>query len=152
MTPVTAAGPTPAAMLADLVAVSRELVDVLDQESARLEAMDTDAIADLAPRKAVLSENYERLLNGLRSAGQALVALPRTVRDGAKVAADRLNRAAKRNELALKAVAKANERMLRTVVRALEDQTPRTTGYDALGNTPRTAGPEPMSVRFNTTL
>lgn len=145
-------GPTPAAMLADLVAVSRELVDVLDQESARLETMDTEAIADLAPRKAVLSENYERLLHGLRAAGQALGALPGNVRDGARIAAERLNQAAKRNEIALKAVARANERLLRTVVRALEDRTPRTSGYDALGNMPRGVGPEPMSVRFNTTL
>lgn len=143
---------TPATMLSDLVGIAKELTEVLETESGHLEAMDSRSMQELAPRKAVLSESYERLLLGLKSQAEGIAILPDAIREGARRASEKLMEATKRNELALKAMAKANERLVRTVVRAMEDRNPRTTGYDQMGNRPHQPVQAPMSVRFNETL
>jgi hypothetical protein len=134
--------------LTELTALANQLAEVMEQETAHLEANRSDALAALGPEKSRLSLRYEAMMVRLATIPVAtLRTAPGFAALGA--AATRLDRAAKMNAFRLSIHIKANQRIAGIIAQAARTAASPLVSYgnsrSGFGSRLRDAAP-PVSV------
>jgi hypothetical protein len=124
---------TPNEVMQQLVAASRALAAVLDEESAALAAVRFGRVAELREAKESAAEQYETALRTAGSQPQALAASSPADRRALAVAKVDLDQAAARNINALRAAMEMNRRLVQTVAASIERQRISASGYTKTG-------------------
>lgn len=136
----------------DLINVLRRLVQILDEETKHLRAMDPAALRKVQQEKSVLTAAYDAMLTQLRAQPTLLQGLPAELREEVMQATGAFQRRLTENARALYAVKEANERLFKAVVQAVEDKHNETSTYAANGLLARAtiaSKQQPMSVAID---
>lgn len=135
-------------LVIELTAIANQLAEVMEQETAHLEANHSDALAALGPEKSRLSLRYDGLMVSLTAI--PVVALRADPGFAAlAAAATRLDRAAKMNAFRLSIHIKANQRIAGIIAQAARTAASPLVSYgnsrSGFGNRLRDAAP-PVSI------
>jgi hypothetical protein len=125
---------TPNEMIQHLIAASRSLAAVLDEESAALAGVRFYRVAELHEAKERAAERYEAALRTAGAQSQALAAASPADRRSLTVAKSDLDQAAARNINALRAAMEMNRRLVQTVAASIERQRISASGYTKSGS------------------
>lgn len=117
----------------DLIAVTGQLITLMNRESELLEAMKADKIGEFQKEKGQLTERYAGLVKELRGEPELMAAMAGAVRDELKELLARFNATAKRNEKALRVAREVNERIVRAIIDATQQQRAAVGPYAANG-------------------
>ena len=135
---------------AALAGAAHDLAGVLEEETLALAAMDTAAVARLAPAKTRLCAEYERLAGPVLDSGARSLAGPEREHVAEAVAC--LRRAVGANERALAAATAANARLLKAVAAGVHGQAAEAAGYTNQGDRAGAKALRPAPVRLDQTL
>lgn len=139
----------------DLAKILRRLVQILEQETHHLRAMDPASLRALQQEKSVLTAAYDSMLAQLRAQPALLQGLSADLREEIMQATGEFQRRLTENARALYAVKEANERLFKAVVQAVEDKHNENSTYAANGLLARAAiasNQQPMSVAIDQRL
>lgn len=147
---------TPNEMTEQLVAASRSLVTVLDEESAALTEARFGRVAELREAKEGAAERYEDTLRTAGGQPHALAAIGAADRRALAAAKADLDRAAARNINALRAALEMNRRLVQTVAASIERQRISAAGYTKTGaaydRTHAPTGNDALPISLNRTF
>ncbi len=104
-------------LITDLAALANQLAEIMERETAHLEANQNDALALLGPDKSRLSVRYDELMAHLAAVPAAQLRIDPGF-PGLAAAASRLDRAAKINAFRLSIHIKANQRVAGIIAQA----------------------------------
>jgi hypothetical protein len=106
----------------DLIAVTGQLITLMNREADLLEAMKAEKISEFQKEKGLLAERYATLVKELRGEPELMKAIEDAVRAELKELLEKFNATAKRNEKALRIAREVNERIVRAIVDATQQQ------------------------------
>jgi len=134
-TPAAPPAPIPAGeALPALIALARQLSDLLERETALVRGLKIAEIAPLQPDKTRLAQLFQAALKALDP--KAIAALPAPLKSEWRAAGTRLSEATVANERALRVGRIATERLVSAIVQAVEKSRPATSTYTARRKTP----------------
>ena len=133
-----------------LLAVMRRLVEVMEREIELLHGPDTAQLKEIQSDKLTLANAYQARVKTLRD-GRA--ALEPSLRAEFAATAQSFQDTTLRNQQALNAAQTTTDRVLQAIVREVEKQRGRQSGYSASGQSEPTAGgPLAVSVAIDQRL
>ena len=124
---------TPSEMTRQLVAASRSLAAVLDEESTALAEARFNCIAELCEAKETAAERYETALRSTAEKPHLLAATSAEDQRALATAKTDLDEAAARNVNALHAAMEMNRRLVQTIAASIERQRVSASGYTKTG-------------------
>jgi hypothetical protein len=117
----------------DLIAITGQLITLMNRETDLLEAMKADKIAEFQKEKGQLSERYASLVKDLRGEPELMKAMADAVRAELKEMLGQFNTAAQRNEKALRVAREVNERIVKAIIDATQQQRAAVGPYSTAG-------------------
>lgn len=117
----------------DLIAVTGQLITLMNREADLLEAMKAEKISEFQKEKGLLAERYATLVKELRGEPELMKAMADAVRAELKELLDQFNATAKRNEKALRIAREVNERIVKAIVDATQQQRAAVGPYSTAG-------------------
>lgn len=135
-----------------LIAATRALIAVVEQENKLLEAHEYKAIKPLLDRKVAAADTYEALYHTVLRDVDGLATINADLRAELRQQIETLTQHGERNRHLLSAAADANDMMIKSIVRAASNATQRVNGYTAEGTSYSQAPRhDPLSVTLNRT-
>jgi hypothetical protein len=117
----------------DLIAITGQLITLMNREADLLEAMKADKIGEFQKEKGLLAERYASLVKELRGEPELMKAMADAVRAELKELLNQFNQAAKRNEKALRVAREVNERIVKAIIDATQQQRAAVGPYSTAG-------------------
>jgi division protein CdvB (Snf7/Vps24/ESCRT-III family) len=117
----------------DLIAVTGQLITLMNHEADLLEAMKAEKISEFQKEKGLLAERYATLVKELRGEPELMKAMADAVRAELKELLEQFNATAKRNEKALRIAREVNERIVKAIVDATQQQRAAVGPYSTAG-------------------
>jgi hypothetical protein len=141
----------------DLIAVTGQLITLMNREADLLEAMKAEKISELQKDKGLLAERYATLVKELRGEPELMKAMEDAVRGELRELLERFNATAKRNEKALRIAREVNERIVKAIVDATQQQRAAvgpysTAGVQGASASGRASRAKPLSMVVDTSL
>ncbi len=127
--PETEAAQTPDGPVAALLASTRELTAVLEEEIALIREAEPAAMRELQQRKAHLAAAHEMCVKALKDDPDALAALSQEERDELGAAAETLHNTLRRNARAIEAARRVTEELLSATVDIVRKHRRENSGY-----------------------
>lgn len=117
----------------DLIAVTGQLITLMNREADLLEAMKAEKISEFQKEKGLLAERYANLVKELKGEPELMKAMADAVRAELKEMLNQFNLAAKRNEKALRVAREVNERIVKAIIDATQQQRAAVGPYSTAG-------------------
>jgi hypothetical protein len=117
----------------DLIAITGQLITLMNREADLLEAMKAEKIGEFQKEKGLLSERYASLVKELRGEPELMKAMEDAVRAELKEMLNQFNSAAQRNEKALRVAREVNERIVKAIIDATQQQRAAVGPYSTAG-------------------
>jgi hypothetical protein len=117
----------------DLIAITGQLITLMNREADLLEAMKADKIGEFQKEKGLLADRYATLVKELRGEPELMTAMADAVRAELKELLNQFNAAAKRNEKALRVAREVNERIVKAIIDATQQQRAAVGPYSTAG-------------------
>jgi len=127
--PEMAAADVPDGPVAALLASTRELTAVLEEEIALIREAEPAAMRELQQRKAHLAAAHEMCVKALKDDPDALAALSQDERDELGAAAETLHNTLRRNARAIEAARRVTEELLSATVDIVRKHRRQNSGY-----------------------
>ncbi len=141
----------------DLIAVTGQLITLMNREADLLEAMKAEKISEFQKDKGLLAERYATLVKELRGEPELMKAMEDAVRAELRELLEQFNATAKRNEKALRIAREVNERIVKAIVDATQQQRAAvgpysTAGVQGASASGRASRAKPLSMVVDTSL
>ena len=127
----------PAEIAAQLLAVTRQLAELLERETTLLRTVDAPALLKLQESKAELVAVHAMLSGQLRAAPDSLAAIDPALYEELKAESAALSATAAANERRLLAACKATDRLLAIIVDTVRRHRGEGLAYGGIGTAPR---------------
>ncbi|MGF1474013.1 MAG: hypothetical protein ACFB6S_00430 [Geminicoccaceae bacterium] len=132
-----------------LMTIMRQLIQIMDHETAVISTMKLEGLGDLQAEKAALAEAYEIELRHLRKTPESLGSLDPAIREELEFATREFQEAVGRNTRALTTAKTVVEKLVNAIGESIAMQGGYAEAYSAEGQSERRSA-EIISLSFDT--